>query len=397
MHKKMIYLGGGRDIVNILKKADELGIELHYIQKPELFDKAVLPYVRSFSLFDYDDFHKSKELFEETFDRLRPDSIFSLNENGVVAAAYYRELYGITGNSYVTSQRLRNKFMMREHLKLHNFSSLLYSSGSSESDLFRFFDQCSEFIVKPVDASGSFSIFKVSSSDQIFGIWRLLSENRVKSFIMEEYLNGPELSVETFTQNGKHHVLSVTEKLTGDNFVETGHVVPGRFNTDFRRLVSDFTAQFLDIMSFASGPAHTEIKFKDGIPHIVESHDRTGGDRINDLVCLATGMDMRKLALAQAAGIHPVNLEEMTTPSAAVIRYCTPPSGQLLEIIGIESARTSPNVRELTLSISEGEIVRPLRESGDRVGFVISTGDTPESALSSAEKALRVLNFKISN
>ena len=60
---------------------------------------------------------------------------------------------------------------------------------------------------------------------------------------------------------------------------------------------------FLDAVGLVEGPAHTEIRLARNGPRIIESHNRNGGGRINELVRLTFGFDIKATAPGWACGL----------------------------------------------------------------------------------------------
>lgn len=71
----------------------------------------------------------------------------------------------------------------------------------------------------------------------------------------------------------------------------------------------DATSRLLDIVGL-NLLCHTEIILESGVPKIVESHGRVGGDRIADLLRFTTGHDaFERLGAAIVTGkLLPLNL-----------------------------------------------------------------------------------------
>lgn len=393
-NRKMIYIGGGRDIVETLSKTEGIGIEIHYIQHEKKFNPQVRPYIYQTHFFDYENFELLKQKGLELKEKLSPVSVFSLNETALTAAAYLREVLGLTGNSLATVEMLKNKQQMRSFLNSKNFSPVEFALGQTESEIKSFFQMVQgPIFIKPTDSSGSFSVFKIERLEQIPLIYGSLVENKIETFLMEEFLEGPEVSVEAFTDKGQHAILSVTEKITLSNFVEKGHIVPGRFALEMQNQVALFVKQFLDLIQIRCGPTHTEVKMTPKGLRIIESHDRTGGDRLNELVRYSTGVDMKKLAFQQAVGITLPPIAEGKFLKASSIEFLTPEPGLIREIAGIEDAKRSAGVEEVHLYLKVGEIRKEIRDSLDRSGYVIACGETPQLALDRVQAAASRIKF----
>ncbi|NOH84742.1 ATP-grasp domain-containing protein [Vibrio sp. 03-59-1] len=196
-----------------------------------------------------------------------------------------------------------NKYLMREELLNNNAPVPLFSSNKDNIN-FNF-----PMIVKPTDRSGSRGVTKVTSkSDLSEAIKRSSQESFSNEIIIEEYIEGREYSVESFTLDGKHNILQVTEKFTTNapNFIERGHLSPARINNEIKEKIFNVIKKSLNILGIITGPAHSEIRINNqGDIKIIEIASRIGGDFIgSDLVINSTGIDYLQLEIKRSLSIN---------------------------------------------------------------------------------------------
>jgi biotin carboxylase len=198
---------------------------------------------------------------------------------------------------------------------------------------------------------------------------------------MEEFLDGREVSIETFSFGGSHVIIAVTDKWTLSNFIEVGHAVPALLDEGELRAVERCVASFLDVVGLMDGPAHTEIKLTSAGPRIVESHNRIGGDRINKLVKVAYGVDMVSMTYAWAFGLcEPIRASPIAR-AAAAIRFIVPKAGLIRSISGAEQVRRNPAVVELEIEKQIGDRVNHVADSDDRCGYLLVEAANRDAAV----------------
>ena len=202
---------------------------------------------------------------------------------------------------------------------------------------------------------------------------------------MEEYLDGPEYSVESISFDGDHIVVAITEKACGPNFVEVGHAMPARLAAADEAGISRCVTELLDAVEFRHGPAHTEIKLTGDGPRVIESHGRTGGDRIRDLVEAAYGLDMERQAIGWAGGVLTALTEPPPLLRAAATRFLAAEPGRVIAVDGVADVRNQTGVFDVDMSITVGDTVRPLRASWDRVGQILLTAASTTEAVALSE------------
>lgn len=395
--KRIMLVGGGRETVENLEKARALGLEVIFVQKPSLYKEALAPLVDHAVLVDYADPELLVPIARGLHRALPFATAISLSEDGLVAAANVREALRLPGNALETVVRLKDKAKMRVHLARCGVSPVAATVATSADTVVAFMrENPGPVALKPTDGSGSFAVFRVDVIDEVAAACASLAKLGVGRFLVEEYLDGPEMSVEAFTFHGRHVIVAMTDKLTSEHHVELGHSMPAALDEATRRAVADLTCAFLDAVALREGPSHTEVKLTRKGPRIVESHDRVGGDRINELVRVAYGIDMKALALGWAADVVDALPGPPAPCAAAAIRFVTPPPGVVRSVEGVDEARAMPGVVELKVTVAPGAKVRPLRESYDRVGHVLAGGSDVGEAVRRCEEVLRAVRVATS-
>ncbi|GGT22235.1 acetyl-CoA carboxylase biotin carboxylase subunit family protein [Streptomyces antibioticus] len=242
-------------------------------------------------------------------------------------------------------------------------------------------------VVKPAAFAGSIGVIRVDRAEALPDAFQFAAagadqSREDKAVLVEEYLDGPEISVECVTHRGVTTAVAVTRKSLGPApyFEETGHTVDAR--DPLLPQVGPVAAAAIKALGITDGIQHVEMRLVDGWPRLIEVNARIGGDMIGRLVHLATGVDLPGIAAGLATGRAP-DLTR-THHRAAGIRMLYPSaSGVLTERrINQPLAARTPWLREVTWIREVGDqLVLP--PEGDlftaRAGFYIVTGrDTTE-------------------
>ncbi|WP_181924102.1 ATP-grasp domain-containing protein [Streptomyces inhibens] len=327
---------------------------------------------------------------------LRPfDAVVSIQEHALLSLAALNERLGLSGPGRETVRIVTDKWAMRTRLAERGLSPVAAALGRTADDLRAFgAERGFPFMAKPVAATGSFGVVRVEP-DEVEAVVKRFAGTGASAFLMEEYLDGPEISVESFTFAGRHVVLALTDKLIGQGFVEGGHTVPATLDEAVVAEVVELVGTFLDAVGLTDGPSHVEVKLTSDGPRVVEGHCRRGGDRINELVRLAYGVDMEELTVAWALG----QAEPLAGPPpalrASAIKFADAPCGELVAVTGEEQVLADPDVTEVRVLYEAGQHIGPVRWSGDRAGYVIATGSTPEEAAARAAAGAARLEFGV--
>ncbi|MEU2622618.1 ATP-grasp domain-containing protein [Streptomyces sp. NPDC007157] len=393
---RTVLLIGGR--LETVRKARRLGLDVVNVQRPDEYRPEYADLVRAALLVDYTDWSVLRPLVTAAHQVFGFSGVATITEPGVEPVGLICDTLGLRGNGHRCARLLRDKAEMREHLAGRP-GAVAAAVAEDRAALEGFGARHGHpFIVKPVDAAASFGVRLVETPDAVEDAWQAITALRgstehpfaayfpVGRFLMEEYLDGPEYSVESLSFDGRHILLAVTEKSTVAGFVEAGHALPARLPAADEQAVRDCVTAFLDAVELRHGPAHTEVKLTSRGPRVIESHGRPGGDRIMELVEAAYGVDIEAYTVGWAAGALPAIEAPPKARAAAATCFLTAQPGRVTGIEGVEEARAHEGVVGLDVTVDVGGTVRPLQASWDRVGQVLVTGPDTAAALALAQQ-----------
>lgn len=125
--------------------------------------------------------------------------------------------------------------------------------------------------------------------------------------MVEDYVEGVEVSVESISFEGRHQVIQITDKVStgAPHFVELAHHQPSRLPDEVKQKIRRLLPEILNRIGFENGPSHTEMKITSGGEiALVEVNPRGGGDEISStLVGLSTDYDYVKGMIDVALGV----------------------------------------------------------------------------------------------
>ena len=308
---------------------------------------------------------------------------------------------GLSGISREQAICATNKHLMRKAFEKGNAPSpksiLAQDAEDAWSRLQNEFD--TDAILKPSRNSGSRGIAKVSRNmdkgDFIRAYDEALSESRDHSVLIEQFIEGPEFSIEMIVWQGEIHVLTVTDKKTtgAPHFVELGHNQPSCFSaTDVETLKAAAVAG-VRALGVNNCACHAEAKLMNGKAYLMEVGARLGGDFIStELTHLSTGIDMVAAAIDVALGVEP-DLSAKEEPKGVCIRYFCPKPGKLVSISNTE-VLNNPHVYLWEIYPKEGDVIPAVTSSLCRSGHVIVTEKTPQKAIELAERLIESVKFE---
>ena len=203
--------------------------------------------------------------------------------------------------------------------------------------------------------------------------------------LIEELVDGPEVTVVGFSAAGVFTALTITDRITADPpafGVALAHVWPSHV----RGLTPDVAEQAVAALGITDGPSYTQLRIGPDGPKVIEVAARLGGGHDAELVQAAVGVDLNGLAIDAALGapLEPPRPEPRV--GGAVTRFLVAPAG-VLERVEV------PAGIEARIYRRPGYVFTPLRRGSDRAGAVLMTGDDRAKAVARADAAAERIRF----
>ncbi|TYO74479.1 ATP-grasp domain-containing protein [Rossellomorea marisflavi] len=333
--------------------------------------------------------------------KVKPDAVITLaSDMPIRTVAAIGEKLGLRTISCDTAIVCTDKGKMREKLREFNIPIPEFYVISDLEELIEVSKKFEDnFIVKPADNSGSRGIFLVEDTKNLSNAFvHAKCHSRSGEVIVEEFMRGPEVSVESLTIDGETTIIAITDKLTSGSphFIEMGHTIPSRVPFNIQSQIKELTKSAITALGINTGPSHTEIIITSQGPKIVEIGARLGGDNITThLVPLATGVNMVEYTISLALS-KEVKLPEFDQKAAA-IRYIESKNGILKSVKSLKDFNKVDGVKEVKITKKEGEKISNITNSGERIGYVITQADTPEEATELCQRALKSIQLDILN
>lgn len=292
--------------------------------------------------------------------------------------AYVANKMGLVGNDYSAAVRAHNKYLMRNAFMQAGVPCPKYVMFDEKNKLIpeilaKVQRLTFPLIIKPSDRSGSLAVTKIIEQSELFPAIMNAQKNSFKHEAMvEEFIEGREISVEVISYNGVHYPLQITDKVTtgAPHFVELEHHQPAELSTEEYTSIYALTIKALDALGITNGASHSEFKItKEGSIVIIEIGGRMGGDFIgSNLVKLSTGYDFVK-------GVIDLSLGEFTVPIKTLDKHsgvyflCEETKG-LLHVFANLS-----NYPEIVESAVSDNTLKNVKCSADRSGYFIYQTD----------------------
>jgi carbamoyl-phosphate synthase large subunit len=299
--------------------------------------------------------------------------VTAATDKPLVMMARIAEKYGFPFYSVETAQWSTDKFQMKHRFELgdvpHAQGRLISKVEEAEGLAF-------PVIVKPRDNSGSRGVKLCRDVEELkASIDEALENSKLDTVLVEEFIEGPEYSIEGLHYNGKSEVIQFTEKKTTEfpYNVELGHKQPANLTEEQKNSIREIVSKIGEALNFVNCPSHTELKINERGIFVIETSPRLGGDYITStLVPLSTGINMEDQLLHIALG-EKVDTQTGRVDKASGVHFFCLPEGKVKKIDAkaLEDIKHWPGIYSLNFKLKEGDEVHQITSSLNRYGEFI--------------------------
>lgn len=247
-------------------------------------------------------------------------------------------------------------------------------------------------IVKPRDNSGSRGTVRVDVADDLAAaVAEAASFSSDGVVLIEQFLAGPEQSVETIVADGRHWRCNIVDRpfAYAPFAVEIGHDNPTTLSADQQEQLYALTERAARAVGIEHGAAKADTMWTSEGPVILEMTARlSGGFHCQYTSPLAYGTNDIKAAMDLALG-RTLDPDDLTPrwQRHALCRALFPEPGRIVAVEGVEQALALPGVEHVLSRMGPGDVVEPYRTCVDRPAFVITAGDTRDAAQTAMDAA----------
>lgn len=209
---------------------------------------------------------------------------------------------------YETAQRVSDKELMKKTFVDHGIPTarhvVMKNLDPAALSGLRY-----PLIVKPVDAYSSRGVRRVNSAEELSAAFdTAVSISRSGSAIIEEFCAGEELSVDVYVDEGKAHILCVSNSekvLDEDKFVIFRGRYPTFLSEDLVNQIQDVAQKIADAFHLHNAPMLIQLITDGQRLDVLEFCARTGGAMKYLLIRHVCGFDVIKAVVDLSLGKRP--------------------------------------------------------------------------------------------
>lgn len=288
-------------------------------------------------------------------------------------ASYISEKLGLPYFvSEETARTCNNKDLMRKTLGNEFDGNLKFQVIESEEDIIQL-DY--PFILKPADSQGQRGVKLINTYSEYIKNYRIAKKySRSGLVILEQYISGPELSVNGYIINGEVVFLVPSDRDTWPEY--TGlihkHVVPSvNINFEIEEEIKSIIESASKKLGIMNGPVYVQMKLEKYKPYIIEITPRLDGCHMWNLLTYYTGVNLLKLTfehLLHNDTSELTKLKEDLSDKYVLEFICQEPN----TLADYSNYQTSiENSLSSFKYYNQGDTIRPVNGKFDKIGYFI--------------------------
>ncbi len=329
----------------------------------------------------------------------RVDGVLALNEFGVGSAGAVNAALGLRGTTPATARLARDKARMRGRWSRDGLAQPEFRVVTSAEEAGRAAAELGlPLVVKPAGSGGAGrGVSVVREAAELDWAHRFAAEAALdERVIVEQFLDGTEMTIETMSVGGEVHVLAASDKVKPPlrTRVATSLRYPPAITGAALDAAHDLARRAVTSLELADGPGHVELIVTGDGPQLVEMGARGGGGHVFSMAVEAvTGVPfVRESAHVLTGGDADLQIRYTR---GCVYLFFVPEHGVIRAIRGVDRARTMPGVLALGMTRRPGDVVGGLVDSMQRSGYAVVSGRDRAEAIQRAEAVAETVIFEL--
>lgn len=220
----------------------------------------------------------------------------------------------------------------------------------------------------------------------------------VTDYIVEEFLDGPEITVDAIVQDKKVNILGMEEQIIMEPpyFVRLGGMMPFECPASEMEVIVDLLGRVTEALGIENSPTHTELILTRDGPRLVEIACRSGSDNLHDSIYHLTGRSMVYETAMVALGV-PRDYDVSTTGHIATEYLLPEKRGILSEILVPDGFKFDPDIVDLKINAEIGSLVAPPPKDFDYLGYISVKGNSREEARQKLRESISRIKMMITD
>lgn len=379
---KVLVLAGGFDQIALINELKKRGHEIY------LADYFENPPAKKYA----DKHFQVSTLDEEAIFELAEDKKIELittacTDQALMTVARVSERMGLP--CYIsanTAANVTNKVFMKKKFFEYNVPTakclLLEDEANYKEDIITVANY--PMIVKPCDCNSSKGVIKVMDQEELFAaIEQAFALSRSKKVIVEEFIEGDEVSIDVWKDSEGAKVLSVSR--TGkieenkENFTIYQSTYPVELTESVKQAIQETATNICEAFELENCPVLIQAIINGDKLSVIEFSARMGGGSKYKLIEYLAGVNIMEVYVNRVLGDESQIITPVLSEKKIELNYVYTYNGVVSKIVGFERFVNSGDIKELFQYRPLGCVTEKRTTSSDRIlGFLIERDSSTE-------------------
>jgi len=326
--------------------------------------------------------------------------VFTAGTDFSASVAWVAQSLGLPGIPYESALDASDKARMRAKLAASGVPVPAFASGTKDDDPLLLANSVATLplVVKPVDNMGARGCRLARSEPELRAAWiDAVGYSRTGRAIVEEYLEGPEFSLDAIVYHKRVVLRGIADRLVVFEpfFVEMGHTIPTAYSQEIIDEVVKVFEDGIAALGICDGAAKGDIKFTSKGAFVGEIAARLSGGYMSGWTYpYSSGVEATAEAIDIACGVEPVHAIPTKDLVCSERAWISIP-GTIASIHGLDTARNTSGVMDLFPRALEGDHVVFPANNVEKCGNVLAVASTRAEADAIAESTARSVLLRL--
>lgn len=415
--ESILILGAGLMQKPAILSAKSLGLKVFLIDANP--NAVCVPLADEFKQIDLKARNEIADYALELKEKENLISVFTAGTDFSASVSYACEKANLKSHSFKASLNASEKNLMRSCFDKENVPSPKFvkiSDNDVSNILTKDFIKASKYplVVKPVDNMGARGCRMIrDESELIFSVNEAIKNSRSKNCILEEYMEGPEFSIDALVYDGTMTITGFADRhiFFPPYFIEMGHTMPTRISKDkYNELIKTF-ALGVKALGLTTGAAKADIKYTKNGPMIGEIAARLSGGYMSGWTFpYSSDFNLTKVAIEISCGKKPLEMErlrkelfidapfkmyEVPSKKVSAERAWISIPGIVKNVYGLDEKLHNENIKNIFPRVKPGDKVVFPRNNVEKCGNIISLANDFETAINSCENIIKNITIEL--
>lgn len=401
--KKLLIIGAGYEQIKAYEIAKEMG--LYVIGTDKNPNASAFEYADEKLISSSRDSNQTLKIIKKYSKKNKIDGVITVANDSAITVATIANYLGSPTISVRSAKFATNKLLMKKQFIKYKVPTAKFLILKNKREFLKKI-KIKKFplILKPSDGRGSRGVLYIDKDTDLSWAWQYVkkkSENKI--LILEEFLEGEQLSVEGVIYNKKFYPVGFADRnyanlnKTKPHIIEDGGVLPTKFNEKTCNQISKVIEKAAHSLKIEWGAFKSDIVLTKNGPMVIEVAARLSGNYLaTHHIPKILGVNIVKIIIKMALG-EKIKISEFRPKQKGflAVRYFFPNSGKIKKIQGIKKVKLLKYVHAVEFFKKQGEIQPKITSHADRSGIIKCFGNTYEEAEKRVEDARNLIQFKI--